>query len=385
MFHIVLRSALARRFTFTQPGLLSTSRRIQFFSMTRDLRRFQVNESLFDVPNRYMMAEPIGQGAYGLVCSAIDERSGVRVAIKKIENAFEHLTFTKRTLRELKILRQMQHENVIAVREVFVPDSQSSFTDIYVVSDLMDTDLASILKSNQGISSEHICFFMYQLLRGLKYVHSAGVIHRDLKPRNLLVSANCDLKICDFGLSRVTSVGPQTTSFTEYVCTRWYRAPEVLCGSPDYGPAVDMWSVGCIFGEMLSGKPLFPGQNTRHQLQVILKVLGCPRMDKIKRIGNLKCRRFLETSDPSLPTLHSMLKISSESAIALLEALLDWDPEGRIDVRAALSSAYLADYHEPDDEPSRAHLNLEEFEFENRPLELKMLRTELFQEARHYS
>ena len=149
----------------------------------RGYSRFKVSDCQFDVPVKYHLTEPVGQGAYGVVCAAIDQSTQARVAIKKIENAFEHLTFTKRTLRELRILRYLEHENIVGVREIFLSDGKASFKDIYVVSDLMDTDLASVLKSNQSLSGEQVKFFMYQLLRGLKYVHSAGVIHRDLKPR----------------------------------------------------------------------------------------------------------------------------------------------------------------------------------------------------------
>lgn len=152
------------------------------------------------------------------------------VAIKKIEKAFEHKVFTLRTLRELKIMRLLNHENVLSIKSILQPKSLQDFNELYVVSDLMETDLAQIIKSNQVLSDEHIQFFLYQILRGLKYVHSCGILHRDLKPRNLLVNSNCDLKICDFGLARAninTLMTPQA-SLTDYIATRWYRAPEVI-------------------------------------------------------------------------------------------------------------------------------------------------------------
>ena len=124
------------------------------------------------------------------------------MAIKKIVKAFEHRVFSLRTYRELKIQRLLEHENVLGIKRILKPKNRESFNEIYVVSELMETDLAQIIKSNQPLTDDHIQFFLYQLLRGLKYVHSAGIYHRDLKPRNLLVNSNCDLKICDFGLSR---------------------------------------------------------------------------------------------------------------------------------------------------------------------------------------
>lgn len=133
---------------------------------------------------------------------AADLKKGNEVAIKKMERTFEHALFAKRTLRELKILRLLHHENIIELKTIIKPESREKFDEIYAVFELMETDLGSIIKSKQELSIDHIQFFLYQVLRGMKYCHSAGILHRDLKPRNLLVNANCDLKICDFGLSR---------------------------------------------------------------------------------------------------------------------------------------------------------------------------------------
>lgn len=150
-----------------------------------------------------------------------------------------------------------------------LPRSRETFNDLYVVSDLMNTDLASIIKSPQPLSDSHIQFFIYQILRGLKYMHSANIIHRDLvlalykKPRNLLVNRNCDLSICDFGLARAIGEDTNTPSqiMTDYVATRWYRAPELLLGQTKYGPSVDVWSVGCILAELLGRKSFLCGSN----------------------------------------------------------------------------------------------------------------------------
>ena len=209
----------------------------------------------------------MGQGAYGIVVAAKDvegeeeEEENNLVAIKKIERAFEHKVFMQRTLRELKIQRLLQHENILGIRTILKPKSREDFQNIYIVSDLMETDLGAIIKSNQALTDEHIQFFLYQLLRGLKYIHSAGILHRDLKPRNLLVNTNCDLKICDFGLARADIPLLQTNSvvLTDYITTRWYRAPEVLLSWKNYSKAIDIWSVGCILAEMIIRKPFFKG------------------------------------------------------------------------------------------------------------------------------
>ena len=187
------------------------------------------------------------------------------VAIKKIERAFEHPLFAKRTLRELKILRLLSHENVVALKTIQKPESFEKFDEIYATFECLETDLASIIKSNQELSGEHTQFFLYQILRGMKYVHSAGILHRDLKPRNLLVNSNCDLKICDFGLSRADIPELYNAgAMTDYISTRWYRAPELLLGSEYYTTAVDMWSIGCILAELLIRKPFLPGTDTEN-------------------------------------------------------------------------------------------------------------------------
>lgn len=162
----------------------------------------KIQNSTFNLDQRFEILEVIGSGAYGVVVSVRDKTTGEQLAIKKIEKAFDHPTFTKRTLRELKIMRLMEHENILDIKGIQLPKCREEFDDIYVVMELLETDLSSIIKSPQPLSDDHCQFFLYQLLRGMKYMHSARILHRDLKPRNLLVNSNCDLKICDFGLAR---------------------------------------------------------------------------------------------------------------------------------------------------------------------------------------
>lgn len=148
----------------------------------------------------YRACQTIGSGTYGVVCSALQHSTGKQVAIKKILNIFENCVLAKRTLRELKILRHFNHENVIRILDILkLKEDSESLCDVYLVMDLMETDLYQIIRSKQVLTDDHIRYFVYQIACGLKYIHSANVIHRDLKPSNLLVNGNCSLKIADFG------------------------------------------------------------------------------------------------------------------------------------------------------------------------------------------
>nr|WEL12728.1 mitogen-activated protein kinase 1/3 [Halisarca dujardinii] len=219
-----------------------------------------VRGQVFDVGPRYTNLTFIGEGAYGMVCSACDGETGSKVAIKKI-SPFDHQTYCQRTLREIKILTRFKHENIICILNMLRTAVLDDFKAVYIVQSLMETDLYKLLK-NQHLSNDHVCYFTYQILRGLKYIHSANVLHRDLKPSNLLLNTTCDLKICDFGLARVADPNHDHTGFlTEYVATRWYRAPEIMLNSKGYNKSIDTWSVGCILAEMLSNRPIFPGKH----------------------------------------------------------------------------------------------------------------------------
>lgn len=310
----------------------------------------------FDVGEEYDVIETIGTGAYGVVSSARRRDNGQQVAIKKISNAFEVVTNAKRTLRELKILKHFKHDNIIAIKDILQPNlPHSAFKSVYVVLDLMESDLHQIIHSAQTLTPEHTRYFLYQLLRGLKYVHSANVIHRDLKPSNLLVNENCELKIGDFGMARGLSSHPEESySFmTEYVATRWYRAPELLLSLNHYSLAIDMWSVGCIFAEMLGRKQLFPGKNYVHQLQLILSVLGTPPEGVIGASRADRVRSYIQSLPSRTPVPLAKLYPQAEaSALDLLRDMLQFDPRERISVTEALEHPYLSKYHDPDDEPT---------------------------------
>nr|AKL87250.1 mitogen-activated protein kinase 18 [Linum usitatissimum] len=300
-------------------------------------------QNVFEIDTKYVPIKPIGRGAYGIVCSSINRETNEKVAIKKINNVFESKTDALRTLRELILLRHMRHPNVIALKDVMFPTTNRlTFKDVYLVYELMDTDLHQIIKSSQPLSNDHIRYFIFQLLRGLNYLHSANILHRDLKPGNLLVNANCELKICDFGLARTTSQGNEEF-MTEYVVTRWYRAPELLLSSDNYGTSIDIWSVGCIFAEILGRKPIFPGTECLNQLKLIINVLGSQQDADLQFIDSPKSRRYIKMLAHSRGVSFSQLYPRADPlAIDLLQRMLVFDPTKRITVTEALMHPYVS-------------------------------------------
>ncbi|KAF5478202.1 hypothetical protein F2P56_004784 [Juglans regia] len=312
--------------------------------------QYNVYGNLFEVSAKYVPPiRPIGRGAYGIVCAAVNSDTHQEVAIKKIGNAFDNIIDAKRTLREIKLLSHMNHENVISIKDVIRPPKKEAFNDVYIVYELMDIDLHQIIRSNQPLTDDHCQYFLYQLLRGLKYVHSANVLHRDLKPSNLLLNANCDLKIGDFGLARTTS---ETDFMTEYVVTRWYRAPELLLNCSEYTAAIDVWSVGCILGEIVTREPLFPGKDYVHQLRLITELLGSPDDASLGFLRSDNARRYVrQLPQCRKQQLSSRFPRMSPGALDLLEKMLVFDPNKRITVEEALCHPYMSTLHDINDEP----------------------------------
>jgi len=343
--------------------------------------------SNFQIDERYEIVDTVGSGAYGVVVSARDTKTGEMVAIKKIEKAFEHPTFTKRTLRELKILRLMQHDNIIDIQTIQLPRSREEMDEIYVVSELMETDLSSVIRSPQPLEDEHCQFFIYQILRGLKYMHSASVLHRDLKPRNLLVNASCDLKICDFGLARadLPNLKVRAGSMTDYVATRWYRAPEALLTYKEYSQALDIWSVGCILGELMLRAPLLPGNDATHQLELIFTLIGTPSAADIASIPNVSSREKLQRMPKKIvSSLDARFVDCNPLGVDLLRKMLVFDPNKRITVEHALEHPYLEEFREADDEPVTETVSIFDFAFEREVLTMRELKDMIYEEILLY-
>eukprot|EP00760_Papus_ankaliazontas_P027421 PhM_4_TR3330/c0_g1_i1/m.84184/K20535/MPK1_2; mitogen-activated protein kinase 1/2 len=308
------------------------------FDLGNGRKYYTVNGSRFEVDNKYNVTRALGYGAYGLVCAATLE-GGEKVAIKKIPKVFDDLVDGKRILRELKLLAFLKHPNVLPLKDIFRAVDKRTFEDVYFASAAYDTDLHQIIKSKQALTDDHFQYFMYQTLAGLKYIHSAGVLHRDLKPGNLLVNANCEIAICDLGLARGNEDG---AAFTEYVVTRWYRAPELLLMSTSYSNPVDIWSLGCIFGELLRRKPLFQGRDYINQLRLVTDMFGTPTAEELPEVTSPEALRFLQTLEKKKPKpLAEEFPCANPVALDLLSRMLTMDSRARITAADAMKHPYF--------------------------------------------
>lgn len=480
----------------------------------------------------YRIQEYVGHGSFGHVYSAVNVETNEKVAIKRIPKIFDDILHTKRLLRELRILRMLQHENIIEFREVLAPRDINRFQDLYIVFEYVATDLQKLINSNQHFTNLHIQFFLYQILCGTRYIHSSNIIHRDLKPANILVNADCSLKICDFGLARgahiatetgeaapdasffsttpmsgaqsprsprpsklslqkstggrytmmtpdprkgvygqrqpptaaqvadgfltvpsttstssigaayessssATSLLPPTASsassssssssqqaqqkplphatipirrqLTKHVVTRWYRSPEVILLSSDYTSAIDMWSIGCIFAELLSmqkesisrpqdRKALFPGKSCfplsadhptaytdrLDQLNVIFDVIGTPTPEEIARSSS-RARDYLKAlPKKKKASLRERYPGADKDALDLLSKLLRFDPSSRITAEEALNHPYLQAVRDAETERLSVCDPID-FEFEDTPITKERIRELVIEEVAYYN
>ncbi|KFD69120.1 hypothetical protein M514_18697 [Trichuris suis] len=372
---------------------------------------------------------PIGYGAFGVVWSVTDPRSGKKVALKRMPNVFLNLASCKRVFREIRMLCSFKNDNgrgggayampptvppigtdvprvgkrniglqegievgeskgqqrrhyfpfrpsgrerplhvnvivahrseglilidplspfsiltpqVLSCLDILHPPNARLFVEIYVLTELMQSDLHKIIVSPQPLTSDHVKVFIYQILRGVKYLHSANILHRDIKPGNLLVNSNCLLKICDFGLARIWDPSEQG-HLTHEVVTQYYRAPELLMGARKYTAAVDVWSIGCIFAELLGRRILFQAQGPVEQLNLIIDLLGTPTVTEMKYACEGARSHVLKSPfrSPKLFKLYSLSPHATQEAVDLLAQMLCFDPDQRVGVENALGHPYL--------------------------------------------
>jgi len=305
------------------------------------------------IVRKYEICQKLGKGAYGIVWKAIDKRNRQTVALKKCFDAFRNATDAQRTYREIQYLNQLGkgkgHDNIIRLLSVIRADNDR---DIYLTFDFMETDLHAVIRANL-LEDIHKQYIIYQLLRAIKYMHSGGLLHRDIKPSNLLLNSDCHVKVCDFGLCRsIAEMQGPNPVLTDYVATRWYRAPEILMGSTKYTKGVDIWSVGCILGEMILGKPLFPGTSTMNQLEKILQVIGEPSAEDVKSINSPFAATMLESlAKAPQKALKDLVPTASPDALSFMDSCLKFSPLNRSTVETCLEHPYVAQFHKIENEP----------------------------------
>ncbi|XP_035452135.1 mitogen-activated protein kinase 15 [Spodoptera frugiperda] len=308
---------------------------------------------------RFEVKKRLGKGAYGIVWKAVDKKTKDVVAIKKIFDAFRNQTDAQRTFREIIFLQSFRnHPNIVKLHSIH---RALNNRDIYLGFEYMETDLHNVIKRGNILKDIHKRYIMYQMLKATKYIHSGNVIHRDQKPSNVLIDSACRVKLADFGLARSVSSlysgGEEGADpcLTDYVATRWYRAPEILIASKNYTKGIDMWSLGCILGEMLTGKPLFPGTSTVNQVERIMSALPKPSPEDIAIVcsgyGSSLIREQASNTSGGA-SLTSLLSCAPRDAADLVQRLLVFNPAKRLSAERALDHEYVGKFHRERDEPT---------------------------------
>ena len=287
--------------------------------------------------NKYDVLGVVGEGAYGIVYKCKNKETGKYVAIKRFKEVDDDLV--KKTMkRELKMLQKLHHPNVVDFQEAYKRKG-----NLYLVFEFVEKNLLELLQEHpQGLDPNLIRHLIYQLCKAIKYMHEQNIIHRDVKPENLLITDNMELKLCDFGFARLIS-GSCKEKLTDYVATRWYRAPELLLTQGEYGKEVDYWAIGCIMGELVDGNPLFPGENEIDQIYCIQKVLGNlteEQMDMFYNNPLFNGKNLLNVTKPETLQRRYMGKLNKVD-ISFMKGLLELDPKKRLNGKNVFSHPYF--------------------------------------------
>ena len=305
------------------------------------------------IKKRFIFQKKVGQGAYGVVFKVIDKKTNEQVALKKLFGAFQDEVDSQRTFREVMLLQELNgHDNIIRLLNVIKAEND---LDLYLVFDYMEADLFNVIRANI-LQEIHKKFIIYQILKALKFIHSADIIHRDLKPSNIFINSDCHVKLGDFGLAR-TLAHKMGSIVTEYVATRWYRAPEMILSGQKYGKPIDMWSVGCILYELIVGTPLLPGKSTKDMIRMMFSVTGFPDRKEYNEVKN-ECKIQIDYDDllqEKIKKKKNLVQMVSgfthdDIAIDLLLKLLVFNPKKRLTAEEALEHPYVADFHNPEEE-----------------------------------
>jgi len=303
--------------------------------------------------NKYEVLGVVGEGAYSVVLKCRNKETQEVVAIKKFKETEDDEIVRKTTLREVKILRMLKHDNIVTLREAFRRKGR-----LYLVFEYVERTLLEVLEQNpNGVEPATVQRYVYQLLKAIDWCHLNGVVHRDIKPENLLIGADQKMKLCDFGFAR--TLPQRGAALTDYVATRWYRAPELLLGWEQngqghtaYGHPVDLWAIGCIMGELVDGQPLFPGESEIDQLYLIQRVLGSLTPEQMELF--LRNPRFLGLKFPDMSRPETLEKKylgkCSKRSMNFLKSIMLMNPKDRITSDKALMHSYFEDLVDKDDD-----------------------------------
>uniref|UniRef100_A0A8C9TKT6 cyclin-dependent kinase n=1 Tax=Scleropages formosus TaxID=113540 RepID=A0A8C9TKT6_SCLFO len=303
--------------------------------MSRRLRRVSLSEIGFGKLETYVKLDKVGEGTYATVYKGRSKLTDNLVALKEIR--LEHEEGAPCTaIGEVSLLKDLKHANIVTLHDIIHTDKC-----LTLVFEYLEQDLKQYMDDCGNMLDVHnVKIFLFQLLRGLAYCHQRKVLHRDLKPQNLLINHKGELKLADFGLARAKSV--PTKTYSNEVVTLWYRPPDVLLGSTDYSTPIDMWGVGCIFYEMITGRPMFPGSTVEDQLHLIFRILGSPTeltWPGISRCEELKAYRFPHYT--AEPLVHHAPRINSEGIDLLSQLLQVGLARTRISAEGGLQHPYF--------------------------------------------
>jgi len=317
--------------------------------------------------NKYEVIGIVGEGAYGIVYKCKSKETGKFVAIKKFKEIGDDLI--KKTMkRELKMLQRLHHPNIVQFQDAFKRKG-----NLFLVFEFVDKNLLELIEEHpKGLEPNLIRNIIFQLCKAIKYLHDQKIIHRDIKPENLLITENNETKLCDFGFARLISGNSE--KLTDYVATRWYRAPELLISQGEYGPEVDYWAIGCIMGELVDGNPLFPGENELDQIHCIQKVLGNlteKQQDTFYSNPIYQGKNLLNISKPETLERKYFGKLNKQ-AIMFLKGLLELDPKKRLNGVTVFQHPYFSKLVNNDNKLNK-QINQEEIQNNENYKEKKMI------------
>ena len=298
---------------------------------------YNYSKEIKKMQNKYEVIGIVGEGAYGIVYKCKNKETGKYVAIKKFKEIGDDLI--KKTMkRELKMLQRLHHPNIVEFQDAFKRKG-----NLFLVFEFVDKNLLELIEENpKGLDPNIIKTIIYQLCKAIKYLHGQKIIHRDIKPENLLIAKNNETKLCDFGFARLISGNSE--KLTDYVATRWYRAPELLISQGEYGPEVDYWAIGCIMGELVDGNPLFPGENELDQIHCIQKVLGNlteKQQETFYSNPIYQGKNLLNITKPETLERKYFGKLNKQ-AINFLKGLLELEPKKRLNENNVFQHPYFA-------------------------------------------